>query len=191
MEQGEEDAAHRLWDRYSGDMLAVARRRMQRLKQRDIVDEDDIVISAFATVCLAARKGQLKSVLNRTDLWGLMVVATLQKIGQRVQYVDAGKRNSDLVLGQAEGLDEFGSRLERLVHDAPGPQSEVMHQDLTEQLLARLPNADLRAVAVLRLAGHTNEEIASELGFTRRTIQRMLNLIRLRWDDLRPTGSRS
>lgn len=79
IEQGDDDAAHRLWDRYSKDMHKVALRRMKRLKQRDIVDEEDIVVSAFAAVCLAARKGQLAEVFNRTDLWGLMVVATLQK----------------------------------------------------------------------------------------------------------------
>ena len=67
LEQGNDDAAKRLWDRYSSEMLKVARRRMHRLKQRDIVDEDDVVVSAFAAVCLAARKGQLKAALNSTD----------------------------------------------------------------------------------------------------------------------------
>lgn len=184
MEEGDEDAAQQLWERYSGDMLGVARRRMRRLKQRDIVDEEDIVVSAFAAVCLAARKGQLASVLNRTDLWGLMVVSTLQKIGQRVQYSEAQKRQPDKLIRQADGLDEFGSRMERLVSDADGPASEAMHADRMEQLLARLSNPDLRAVAVLRLAGHTNDQIAAELGFTRRTIQRMLNLIRISWVEL-------
>ena len=40
-----------------------------------------------------------------------MVVATLQKIGQRVQYTEADKRNADRLIRQADGLDEFGSRL--------------------------------------------------------------------------------
>jgi DNA-directed RNA polymerase specialized sigma24 family protein len=113
-----------------------------------------------------------------------MVVATLQKIGQRVQYTEADKRNADRLIRQADGLDEFGSRLERVASREDGPQSEAIHADRVEQLLARLPNPDLRALVILRLAGHTNDEIAVELGFTRRTIQRMLNLIRISWDDL-------
>lgn len=191
LEQGDDDAAQRLWDRYSSEMHKVAQRRMHRLKQRDIVDEEDVVVGAFAAVCLAARKGQLQTVLNRTDLWGLMVVATLQKIGQRVQYTEAGKRQADKLIRQADGLDEFGSRLERVACDADGPQSEAVHAERVEQLMARLPNPDLRALAILKLAGHTNDEIAKELGFTRRTIQRMLNLIRISWDDLLSSGDQS
>lgn len=101
-----------------------------------------------------------------------------------MQYIGAAKRDVD----QADGLDEFGSRMERLASKDLGPASEAMHADRTEQLSARLPNPDLRAVAILKLAGHTNNEIATEMGFTRRTIQRMLNLIRLSWDDLLKTN---
>lgn len=182
IETGNDDAAHRIWDRYSEEIRKVARRRMRRLKRQDIVDEDDIVISAYAALCLAARKGQLAKVLNREDLWGLMVVATLQKIGQRTQYLKADKRSMDLVADNAEVLDEFGSRLERIVCDAHGPESEAIHAERTERLLAKLDDPELRAVAILKIAGHTNDEIAVEMGLTRRTIQRMLNLIRLCWD---------
>lgn len=189
MEAGDDDAAHRIWNRYSDEMRSVARRRMRRLKRRDIVDEDDIVISAYATLCLAARKGQLAKVLNRQDLWGLMVVATLQQIGKRGQYLKAEKRNPGMVVNQADARDEFGSRLERIISNAPGAESAAIQAERTEQLLAKLANPDLRTVAVLRLAGYSNEEIAAEMGFTRRTSQRMLALIRLCWEEQTPDAS--
>ena len=93
LEQGDDDAAQQLWTRYSGEMHNVARRRMRRLKRLDVVDEEDIVISAFAAICLAARKGQLAKIANRNELWAMFLVSIGRKVGQREQYVDAAKRD--------------------------------------------------------------------------------------------------
>lgn len=181
MEGGNDDAARQLWERYSGQMHDVARRRMRRLKRSDIVDEEDIVVSAFASLCLAARRGQLAGVKDRNELWALMVVATLRKVGQRKEYTQAAKRDPELVLDQIERRDELGSGMQRLACDAPSPSSVVIRAERVEELLSKLNDPDLRAVALLRLAGHTNDQIAAEMGYTRRSIQRMLALIRRSW----------
>lgn len=44
-----------------------------------------------------------------------------------------------------------------------------------------LNDPDLERLVVLKLDGHANDEIAVCMGFTRRTIQRMLSLIRVVW----------
>jgi len=46
-----------------------------------------------------------------------------------------------------------------------------------------LNDPELEKVAVLKLEGYSNDEVAQELGYTRRTIQRMLNLIRVLWQN--------
>ena len=49
----------------------------------------------------------------------------------------------------------------------------------------------LRRVALLKLEGYTNPEIATELGITARTVERKLDRIRARWtncDDGPPRG---
>ena len=119
LEQGDEDAARRLWDRYSGELHQVAKRRMRRLARRDIVDEEDVVLSAFASVCMSARNGLLDKVANRDELWGLMIVATQRKVGQRVQYVTAGKRLAEQNADHEAVSYEVGSRLQRLADSAP------------------------------------------------------------------------
>ena len=73
LEQGDEDAAHRLWERYSSEIEQVAKRR---LKRRDILDKEDFVVSAFAGLCLAARNGQLAGIANRNELWAMLIVIT-------------------------------------------------------------------------------------------------------------------
>lgn len=42
---------------FDAEMRKVAKQRMRRLRNRDIVDEEDIVLSAFASFCLSARSG--------------------------------------------------------------------------------------------------------------------------------------
>ncbi len=183
IEQGDDDAAHQLWNRYESEMHGVAQRRMKRLKQRDILDEEDIVSSAFAGICLAARKGQLAKISNRGELWGLMIVAIHNKIGQREEYVGAAKRDADLLVSQADRLRDLGSNLERIVTSEAGPESQAIQVEAVEVLLKKLDDPDHRAVAVLKLAGYSNDEIAEQLGYARRTIQRMLSLIRSCWED--------
>lgn len=183
LERGDEDAAHRLWERYSDEMHKVAQRRMRRLKRHDIVDEEDIVVSSFAGLCLAARNGQLAGIANRDELWAMMVVITNRQVGRRARYANATKRSPDMLLDQIERRDEFGSRLERLQSESPDPATKLELADAAEQLLTKLEDADLRAIAILKLAGHTVDEIAVEMGFARRTVQRMLSTIRSCWEE--------
>jgi DNA-directed RNA polymerase specialized sigma24 family protein len=48
-------------------------------------------------------------------------------------------------------------------------------------LLDRLPDADLRTLAVAKLEGYSNQEAAERLGCSLRTIERRLQLIRDLW----------
>lgn len=49
-------------------------------------------------------------------------------------------------------------------------------------LLDELADADMESVALFKLSGNTNDEIAKSKNCTRRTIQRMLKLIRDIWE---------
>nr|MCU0979177.1 ECF-type sigma factor [Pirellulaceae bacterium] len=48
-------------------------------------------------------------------------------------------------------------------------------------LLERLPDADLRTLAVAKLEGYANAEVAERLGCSMRTVERRLRLIRDLW----------
>ena len=50
-----------------------------------------------------------------------------------------------------------------------------------ERLVGLLGDPELQQVALWRLEGFNNEEIAAKLKYTRRTVQRMLKLIRQVW----------
>ncbi|TXT31313.1 MAG: hypothetical protein FD138_2177, partial [Planctomycetota bacterium] len=76
---------------------------------------------------------------------------------------------------------QVGSRLERVVDDDLDINHQVIADDLADELIKALDDPALEAVAIMRLQGFTNDEIADKLQLTRRTIQRMLNLIRAKW----------
>lgn len=183
LEQGRDDSAQKLWDRFSPEMHVLAKQRMRRLKNRVVVDEEDIVQNAFASFCLAARNGQYSTVANRNELWGLLVVITLRKVGQQGQYTAATKRGAGQLLDQAARREAVGSKLERIATDSDDPAIKLVLAEEAEVLLSKLDDQELRSVAVMRLAGHTNDEIADALGYTRRTVQRMLAVIRSTWED--------
>jgi DNA-directed RNA polymerase specialized sigma24 family protein len=63
-----------------------------------------------------------------------------------------------------------------------------MVADECRVLLGRLRDDSLRRVALLRMEGYTNEEVADRLGCSLRTIARKIELIRRTWADDRPMG---
>jgi DNA-directed RNA polymerase specialized sigma24 family protein len=52
-----------------------------------------------------------------------------------------------------------------------------------ERLLACLPDQTARAVALWKVEGYTNDEIAAKLGRSRPTVERKLRLIRATWEE--------
>ena len=58
----------------------------------------------------------------------------------------------------------------------------VEMQESLEQLLDLLPDDEYRAIANMRMEGHSNQEIAEELGCTERTVERRLQRIREIWE---------
>jgi len=53
--------------------------------------------------------------------------------------------------------------------------------DETEHLLSKLDDERLRRIAVMKLDGLTNDEIAERLQCATRTVQRKMDLIRDQW----------
>jgi DNA-directed RNA polymerase specialized sigma24 family protein len=80
---------------------------------------------------------------------------------------------------QVEGA---GPILDGLVIDAePSPESVAIFAEEVQHLLDMLGGDHLRQVALLKLEGHTDEEIARKMGVVRRTIVRWLRMIREIW----------
>jgi DNA-directed RNA polymerase specialized sigma24 family protein len=93
------------------------------------------------------------------------------------------KRGGGRVRTEAE-LDQRGAstRLDDHAGDGPSPELLAIMAEEHERLLGLLRDDRLRLVAVLKLLGHSHEEIGQLLGVSVRTVIRKLNLIRDTWD---------
>ena len=64
---------------------------------------------------------------------------------------------------------------------APTPELAAAVGEQCARLLDLLDDASLRTVALLKLEGHTNEEIAAKLDRVTTTVERKLARIRKKW----------
>ena len=177
---GDSDAVSRLWERYHGRLLQLARKRLQGLGSRAVGGED-VALSAFTRFCRAAETGRLKESCNRDDRWRLLLKITLDRA------VDTHRRETAQIRGGGQVVsvetEDTAGRLPDLVDGQPSPEMGTILADEYARLMAALEQDDLRGIAELRLDGFTNKEIGARLGLAERTIERRLKLIRRIWTE--------
>ena len=81
---------------------------------------------------------------------------------------------------ESVGCSARGVRI--LESDGPTPAEAAALNEALERRLQDLPEPDLRQVALMKLEGYTNREIAEALRCGERSVERKLNLIRKRWE---------
>jgi DNA-directed RNA polymerase specialized sigma24 family protein len=180
---GNREAAQALWRRFANRLIGLARARL-RAEPRRAADEEDAVLSAFDSFCRGAEQGRFPKVQDRGDLWNLLVAITIRKVSDQVQHESRQKRGGGAVLGEADlaqGSDA-GRALENIISSEPTPQLAAELAEQCHRLLELLQDDDLRSIALLKMEGYTNDEIADRLDCVRSTVQRKLNLIRSRWE---------
>jgi RNA polymerase sigma factor (sigma-70 family) len=178
-------AARLVWDRYSRDLLALARDNLsQQIRRRE--DEQDVLQSMFQCFCRRHQRGDF--VLGgRNDLWGLLVTITVCKARNvanrhRRQRRDVSREQGAACLtvdGAPEALSQALGQLEAL---EPTPAEAALLNEALEGRLRKLADPELRQIALRKLEGYTNHEIAALCHCTQRTIERKLERIRARWE---------
>jgi DNA-directed RNA polymerase specialized sigma24 family protein len=179
---GNAEAAGALWARFASRLIGLARARL-RAAPRRAADEEDAVLSAFDSFCRGAEQGRFPRVQDRGDLWNLLVAITVRKVSDQVQHERRQKRGGGAVLGEADlvrGRDDRA--FEDIIGSEPTPQLAAEMAEQCHRLLGLLQDEDLRSIALLKMEGYTNDEIATRLDCVRSTVQRKLNLIRSRWE---------
>jgi RNA polymerase sigma factor (sigma-70 family) len=177
LRQGHDHAAQMLWERYYARLVRLAQKRMSRSPKR-VEDEEDVVQSAFATFYSNMANGRFPQLHDRHDLWRLLIIITARKATSCVRRETSLKRGG----AGSTGAQRFPvSDMERLVGDEPSPDFALQAAETVRQLLDSLPTPSLRALAISKLEGYTNEEIAERSPCSIRTVERRLQLIRELW----------
>ena len=169
LKTGDREAIGQLWRLYAQPLFDLARRRLNGSPK--LVDRaEDLAVDAFLSFCRHAAAGDFKELANRRNVWGLLACITIRKtFGFRTKE---GKRPD--AVGELSGLGERG--FEGVASHEPEPEFVA-----TVTSLLALLSPELREVAVLKMEGLTNQEIAGRRSCALRRVERQLAMIRGRW----------
>ena len=131
--------------------------------------DEDLALRSFYSVY--RRLGDPERPLQltgRDDLWRLLATRTIS-------------RTIDLIRRHRPGEVAGDCDVEQLLAREPTPQEAAEMADECRRLLDLLDEPDLRQVALWKVEGFTNEEIAERLDCVPRTVERKVGRIRLLW----------
>ena len=171
---GNAAAARPLWEKYFHRLVGLARKRLRDAPRR-AADEEDVALSAFDSFCRHAEAGRFPDLADRDSLWRLLAHFTLRKAAHHLRDAARHKRGGAVANEGSAMLDETFGR-------EPDPALAAEVAEECERLLAALGSSELRQIALLRMDGHSVEEIARRLGPAARSIKRKLHLIRSIWE---------
>ena len=177
--------AEKLWERYYGRLVALARAKLGGLPRR-VADEEDVALSAFDSFCQGALRGSFPELNDRDNLWRLLVTITARKAYQLKLKSGRRKRGGNTVLDEA-ALATYGGNgeieLEHFIASEPTPEFAAQAAEEFQHLLACLEDDRLQKLALWKMEGFTHEEIAAKLDCAPRTVKRRLLLIRALWSE--------
>jgi DNA-directed RNA polymerase specialized sigma24 family protein len=181
LQAGNPLAAQRLWERYFQRLVYLARAKLRGAPRR-AADEEDVALSAFDSFCRGVDQKRFPRLADRDDLWQILVLLAARKAAHLIQHEGRQKRGGGAVLNTS-ALAEEDARLGELIGPEPTPDFAAQVAEECRRLLDRLGDDELRAVALAKMEGYTNEEIAAQRGCVVRTIERRLRMIRDLWQE--------
>ncbi|MCO6456325.1 MAG: hypothetical protein J5I93_13585 [Pirellulaceae bacterium] len=198
LRQGSPEAAERLWARYVEKLSALIRRRLQRHGVRR-VDDDDVLVDVFDSLCRGAQRGRFPRLEDQDDLWQVLVMLTNNKVVDQVRK--SPLPHTESAVGRNFGLDGDQHPMPMVRDDEPTAEFAVEVADQLDHLLCLLDPEQLESMGLNKLgncrgvevsrrlkklvAGKLElkslAEIAAEIGWSETVARRGWELITLIW----------
>jgi len=184
LKAGDSHAAQKLWERYFEQLVRLARHKLAGSPRR-VADEEDVVLIAFDGFFRAARRGSFPQLHDRDDLWRLLVTITAWRAADQVHHQHRQKRGGAKTDAQhrfpPRSLHVDSPDVEQIVGEIPTPEFAALAAERFQYLLGQLDHPSLRQIALWKMEGYSNGEIAERLECSLRTVERKLRLIRRKW----------
>lgn len=136
------------------------------------LDPEGAALSAMYSFFQAAPR--FPDLHDRDNLWRLLVVLTRRKANDQVKGENTQRRGGGKY-HQATDAD-----LAEMISEEPTPEFAVQVEENYQHLLAKL-TPELQEIALWKMEGYTNEEIAKKLNRVLRAVERHLAKIRALW----------
>jgi RNA polymerase sigma factor (sigma-70 family) len=167
-QQGRASVVAPLLEMYFDRLVQLARKRLQDLPGMASYDED-LALRSFYSVYRRVRDPERPLELaGRDDLWRLLATRTISRA------IDMIRRHRPNEVPGEYNLDQLLTR-------EPTPEEAAATADECRRLLDLLEEPALRQIALWKVEGFTNEEIAARLDCVPRTIERKVRRIRTLW----------
>ena len=153
---------------YFERLVQLARKRLQDLPGMAAYDEDLALRSFYSVYRRLRDRERPLQLAGRDDLWRLLAARTISRA------IDLIRRHRPAEVPGAYDPEQLLSR-------EPTPEEAASTADECRRLLDALEDPELRQVALWKVEGYTNEEIAARLDCVSRTVERKVRRIRLLW----------
>ena len=184
LKAGDDRAIAQLWNHYFDRLVRLARNRLGTSPRR-MADEEDVALSVFRCLCAGAETGRLAEIAHRDDLWRVLVTMTVRKTIDQQRRAGGQRRGGGRVRGESVFVDASGEEqspgLQQYSDGNPTPEMLAVMEEEGQRLLVALEDTTLQQVALWKLEGFTNDEIADKLKLTTRSVERKLQRIREKW----------
>src|SRR5262249_41031491 len=168
VQDGSDTAIRPLLAAYFDRLVQLARKRLQNMPGLGGYDED-LALRSFHSVYERLRDpARPLELAGRDDLWRLLATRTISRA------IDLIRRHHPEEVTREQDFTQLLTR-------EPTPLEAAEVADECRRLLESLPEPELRLIALLKVEGYTNEEIATQLDCVPRTIERKMSRIRLLW----------
>ena len=182
LKDGNASAATPIWNEYFSKLVNVARGKLKSFP-RTAADEEDVAASAFRTFCAHLDSGAFPKLDDRGDLWQVLYVITTRKAISLIRRETTLKKGGGRVI-QASALngDSEADALAEFAGTEPTPEHAAEIAEEYGRLLDKLNEGELRRIAIWKLEGFNNAEIAGKIGRSIPTVERKLARIRTLWE---------
>jgi RNA polymerase sigma factor (sigma-70 family) len=179
VEKGDDDAVRKIWERYFDDLVRLCRKRLSGRVR--VQDEEDVVLSAFDSFCRGAKAKRFPDLHDRNNLWKLLVVISARKANRVITSERTQKQGGGRVINETALQNGTDVGLDEIVSHELTPEFAAQVTEEYERLVDSLQSDSQRAVALFKLEGYTNDEIAEKLECSKRSVERKLWAIRTIW----------
>jgi RNA polymerase sigma factor (sigma-70 family) len=168
VQDGSNSSVRPLLAAYFDRLVQLASKRLQNLPGLGGYDED-LALRSFHSVYQRLRDpARPLDLTSRDDLWRLLATRTISRA------IDLIRRHRPAEVPGDQDVAQFLAR-------EPTPEEAAEVADECRRLLDALPDPELRQIALWKVEGYTNEEIAARLDCVPRTVERKMSRIRLLW----------
>lgn len=181
LKDGDEEAAQAIWEHFFSRVVSLARSKLATHAKREM-DEEDIAMSVMKAMYFGVQEGRFRKLNDREDLWQILCMLTSRKSANAWRRQKSkGLVGESAISGPSTGdVNRYG--LQHIVEAAPDSgYIDSLNQECRERLEAL--DERLRQVALLRLHGFSNQEIAQKIGRSHKSVERYLKTIRAEWSE--------